>query len=54
MITKAEVQSDNVHAGVKHLTHLLLIVARGAQRADNRSLTLVQIDLLKDVLEADA
>ena len=54
MITGGEIQSDNVHACVEQLTHLLLVLAALAQRADNRRLPLVQVDLLEDVLEANA
>ena len=54
MITRGEIQSDNVHACVEQLTHLLLVLAALAQRADNRRLPLVQVDLLEDVLEANA
>ena len=54
MITKGEVQSNDVHAGVEHLTHGLWVIAARSKRSDNTRLTLIQIDLLKDVLETNA
>ena len=48
-----EVEAGDVHAGVKHFDEHVSVPAGGSQSADNLSLALVQVDLLKDVLESD-
>ena len=54
VITESKVEPHDVHARVEHLAHLLGIVARWTKCADNGRFTLVQVDLLEDVLEPDA
>lgn len=54
MISEGEIEANDIHAGVKHLAHGLRVVAAGPQRPNNRRLALIQIDLLKDVLKANA
>lgn len=53
MVTMREVETGNVHASVEHLYEHVDVPASGSERADNLCLTLVEIDCLKDVLEAD-
>lgn len=50
-VTIFEVKSSNVHACIKHLVHLLVLLTASSQSSNNGCFPLVQIDLLKDVLE---
>jgi len=54
VITVREVEAGNVHASVEHLHEHLGVPASGSQGADDFGLALVEIDRLKDVLEANA
>ena len=53
MVTMGEVETGNVHAGVEHLYEHVNVPACGSERADNLCLAPVEINSLKDVLEAD-
>jgi hypothetical protein len=53
-ITIFEVKTSNVHACIKHLVHLLVFLTASSESSNNGSFSLVQIDLLKDVLEPNA
>ena len=54
MVTVRKVETSDIHASVKHLDEHISVPAGWAQCADDFSLALVEIDLLKDVLESDA
>ena len=53
MVAVRKVQASNVHAGVKHLDEHVNVPAGRAKSADDLGLTLVEVDLLKNVLEAN-
>lgn len=53
MVTVREVETGDVHARVEHLDQHLGVPAGWAQCANNFGLALVEINRLKDVLEAD-
>ena len=53
VIAKGEVESSNVHASFNHLDHLLLVRAGWSQSCNNGCLSLIEIDLLEDVLESN-
>ena len=53
MVTVREVETGDVHARVEHLDQHLGVPAGWAQGANNFGLALVEINRLKDVLEAD-
>ena len=53
VITVREVETGDVHASIKHLDEHVNVPAGWAQCADYLGFALVEIDLLKDVLESD-
>ena len=53
VVSVGEVETGDVHAGVKHLHEHVHVPAGGSEGADNLRLALVHIDLLKDVLETN-
>ena len=54
MVSVGEVKSGDVHAGVEHLDEHVGVPAGGTERAHDLGLSLAKVDLLEDVLEADA
>jgi len=54
MVSMREVETSDIHASIKHLDKHVYVPACGSQGADDFGLTLAELDLLKDVLEADA
>ena len=54
MISVREVETSDIHASVEHLDKHVSVPASRAEGADDLGLTLGELDLLKDVLEADA
>lgn len=54
MVTVREVETRYIHASVEHLDEHLGVPAGGSQSADDLGLAVLELDLLKDVLEADA
>ena len=54
VITVGEVETSDVHASVEHLHEHISVPAGRAERADDLGLAVLELDLLKDVLEADA
>lgn len=53
MISVRKVETRYIHASVKHLDEHLGVPTGWAQGADDFGLALGELDLLKDVLEAD-
>ena len=54
MIAVREVETGDVHAGVEHLDEHVSVPAGGSQGANDLGLAHVEVDLLEDVLEANA
>ena len=54
VVSEGEIQPHYVHASVEQSAHLLLVVAARSQRSNDARLALLQVHILKDVLEANA
>ena len=54
VVAVREVETSDVHAGVEHLDEHVGLPAGGSERADDLGLARGEVDLLEDVLEADA
>ena len=54
MVTVREVETRYIHASVEHLDEHLYVPASRSQSADDLGLAMLELNLLKDVLEADA
>ena len=53
VIAVRKVETRDIHASIEHLDEHVNVPAGWAQRADDLGFALVEIDLLKDVLESD-
>ena len=54
MVAVREVKTRHIHASVEHLDEHLCVPASGSQSTDDFGLAMGELNLLKDVLEADA
>ena len=54
VIAVREVESGDVHASVEHLDEHVSVPTGGSKCADDLGLAHVEVDLLEDVLEANA
>ena len=54
VIAVREVETRHIHASVEHLDEHLYVPASRSQSADDLGLSMLELNLLKDVLEADA
>ena len=54
VVTKGEVEADDIHASVNHLLHGDGVVAAGPEGANDCGLALTLINRFEDVLEANA
>ena len=53
MVSESKVKADDVRTSFNHLAHHVWLIGGGTKRCDDASLALVEVDLLKNVLESN-